>query len=79
MKIRAKICVYYIPRPFVVGNGVQWLDSESELEQLKDLMSDAVRGKIAFLKLNNAEEEIFIGRDILTKSKITLKCEIEQK
>jgi len=39
-----------------------------------------VRGKLAFLKLGSADNEIFIGREILIHSKIEIKrCEPQQK
>lgn len=78
-KIRVEIEVVYIPTMGVVGTGVQWIDDESQLEELKDLLSESVRGRHAFLKLGSAKSEIFIGREILILSKITVKrCEQTQ-
>lgn len=81
-KIRVEIDVHYVPTGLLVGTGVQWLADENEFELLKDLLSESVRGGHAFLKLANAQEqhEVFIGRETLIKSKITLRrCETEQK
>jgi len=78
-KIRVEIEVVYVPTMGIVGTGVQWLADETELELLKDLLSESVRGRHAFLKLANAHDEIFIGREILIQSKITVKkCEQKQ-
>lgn len=79
-KIRVEIDVHYVPTMTLIGTGVQWLANADELDQLKDLLSESVRGAHAFLKLGSAYDEIFIGRQILMNSKITVRrCETEQK
>lgn len=83
-KIKVSINVHYVPTNETVGIGIQWLDTEEEFDQLKDLLSESVRGNVAFLKLPgagaSAKDEIFIGQDLLRLSKITVKrCEQEPK
>lgn len=75
-KIRVEIDVHYVPTMELVCMGVQWLDGDNEVDLLKDLLSESVRGRHAFLKLCNAGDDIFIGREVLIKSKITVRrCE----
>ena len=73
MQIRVEITIHHIPTTHDIANGVQWVDTENDFDQIKDLLSCAVRGTLAFLKLSNTEGDVFIGRDILIQSKIILK------
>ena len=73
--IKVTILLMYIPTGELYAEGVQLLENEEQFDQLKDLMSEAVRGKLAFIKIGGKTDQ-FVGKEMLIKSKIILdRCE----
>lgn len=64
----------YNSRNSLLARGVETVDAIEEYEVLKDLMIEAVTGKLSFLKLRDEDgTDSFLGVAVLKKSKIIVK------